>query len=89
MNEGKLDEDNCAIHIRLSPPQFRRFKLSVVAVIELAEVEVTGDDDEGEASEHIIMQFKFSRISWIQARAAPWNRHIKGSEDRRARIDSI
>jgi len=65
---GKLDNDTCKIHMKLSPPHFRRCKLQVVATIELVEIEVLGDPDDSEASQQIVMQFNFSGISWIHGK---------------------
>jgi len=58
--------------IKLMPPHLRRFKLNILATVELVdiEVEMPGNDDSDSSQPVVVMQLTFSNISWIQGNAA-------------------
>jgi len=81
---GKNPTEN-TIEVTLSPPHLKRFKLVVKATVAVADIEVTGEDDHDDASQHIIMQLVFSNISWSQGHASPnmRRRHSRPQETQR------
>jgi len=62
---GDTNADEIKTQTVLTPPHLKRFKLSVMATVEVAGIEVTGDDED-EASQHMVMQLAFSDLSWTQ-----------------------
>lgn len=65
------------MQMRLTPPKLKRFRLSVLATIEL--VEMLFDDDDNEILQQVVMQFTFPDLSWIQGKAASGRRRSIGS----------
>jgi hypothetical protein len=65
-HECDMDTDELKMEVVLTPTHLKRLKLSVTANVEVAGIEVFGDDDE--ASQHVLMQLTFSDLSWNQGR---------------------
>jgi len=77
-----MPAEKLKMEVTLTPPHLKRFKMNVTTTVEVAEIEVVGDDHDDDASQHIIMQLAFSCISWTQRNASPHRRRRHGSDER-------
>merc|ERR1719362_858523 len=67
--DGGRDIEKPSMEITLTPPHLKRFKISVKVTVEVAGIEVFGDDEQDEGSEQIVVQLTFSGLSWNQGHA--------------------